>query len=385
MAVAEEKGGATAAPPPYEETYEEYLARQYAQGNVYSTPEPAPAPAYTPQEQVAYDQGQAYQSGDAYSTGQGYASDYAYGGAATGVDPAPGYGLPTTSETIQYVNDPANTYTTPPPPPPTTWGGMMDSPYTAKPDYGDEYDALNQNRRDAAILPRPNWPPPPAPDQPFRFPANFSTIWNGTMPSRMPGVRGFLDYLQPGSNGMNRLATDVIRLLANQTLLGVGGTEYFQSQGSPAWRSVPDVIQYPISALFGNMNSEKGAGEAFAPDTSAGTQSREFLEAAAPPLWQSEPAQQAINWIADLGENIHYWDLPWWMRYRIDPTTGRPIYPWAQPDGSINVVTPNGPVNVPPPAASDSPPLLASHEAKISRAAPMPTPWRDEGLRKRSY
>lgn len=79
MAVAEEKGGAPAG-----ETYEEYLARQYAEGNVHSVPpaEQAPpppaaaAPAYTPQEQLAYDQGQAYQSGDAYSTADGTAHPY---------------------------------------------------------------------------------------------------------------------------------------------------------------------------------------------------------------------------------------------------------------------------------------------------------------------
>lgn len=118
MASAEERGGAApapspaASPPPYEETYDEYLARQYAQNNMYST-------------------------------GTGVDPTYAWGqaGVNNAAPPPPESTLPTQQETLDYygsqsINDygpppqPAYVATdvgqgaSPPPPPPT--GGMWD-------------------------------------------------------------------------------------------------------------------------------------------------------------------------------------------------------------------------------------------------------------------
>lgn len=109
MAVAEEKGGAPAG-----ETYEEYLARQYAEGNVYST-------------------------------GNGDASNYAYGQAAVnnGAPPPESTGLPTQQQTLDYyASQSINDYGPPPqpqyvptqtnagsqPPPPIRMEGMLSIP-----------------------------------------------------------------------------------------------------------------------------------------------------------------------------------------------------------------------------------------------------------------
>ena len=150
MAVAEEKGGAPAG-----ETYEEYLARQYAEGNVHSVPpaEQAPAPpppaetswspspttlaaaeqqatdystgyvgdtnyyspvystgtrprtdlawTGTPEEQLAYEQGMDYQSGSAWSTGGNPAgSEYAWRRSHQVWDPSSAANMPTPEETV---------------------------------------------------------------------------------------------------------------------------------------------------------------------------------------------------------------------------------------------------------------------------------------------
>lgn len=96
MAEVLEKGGGSAAPaaapaaatPPYEETYDEYLARQYAEGNVYST-------------------------------GTSDASNYAYGQAAVNnaAPPPAGSGLPTQQQTLDYYGSQSiNDYGPPPQP-----------------------------------------------------------------------------------------------------------------------------------------------------------------------------------------------------------------------------------------------------------------------------
>ena len=150
MAVAEEKGGA-----PVAETYEEYLARQYAEGNVHST-------------------------------GNGDASNYAYGQAAVNnaAPPPESTGLPTQQETLDYyasqsINDygppPQPEYAptqiapgaAPPPPLPTLpdWASPLRDPRAAdvvkELPLGNLMNAmLQQNYADYAAPPPEPTPPP---------------------------------------------------------------------------------------------------------------------------------------------------------------------------------------------------------------------------------
>lgn len=125
---------------------------------------PKQAPPMTLDEFAA----QQYAAENAYSTGPGYDQQYAWGGAASGVAPAPQSTMPTYEETQQYINDPANTYTPPvyteypsggaiaanptlTPPGSTVYGDYSYSP----PVYKNEYSKPNRREAMPPVMPFP--------------------------------------------------------------------------------------------------------------------------------------------------------------------------------------------------------------------------------------
>lgn len=132
----------------------------------------------TPEEELAAYQAQQYAAGNTYSSGNGYPSEYAWGPApGLGIDPAPGYGLPTVSETLNYYADAPG--------------------YTATPSYTNA-------PYEAAPIPPSYMPPAKTPSATSQTVQDWQSSMNGGTP---PGYETNLGLFQRMSNG----ASDLIR------------------------------------------------------------------------------------------------------------------------------------------------------------------------------